>query len=129
MVDINIGAITESLNYKSDLDLGNVDSTGKTNATNWCIPDYANGVSKLPNTDYTAEFSGRLICCTISSYGGGGIDYITVNGQVVSCAVGDYAGYRSSLIADISKGDSFRITKNTAETGWVYTFYPFRGNI
>lgn len=49
MTDINVGAITESLNYKSDLDLGNTSPSTSTKQTiiGWGIPDLttATGVS------------------------------------------------------------------------------------
>lgn len=130
-IENTAGLNAELFNGKADIDLtnavSNASSAAKETIVGWNLPDYANGVSKLPNTDYTAEFSGRLICCTTSAYGGGGIDYITVQGQVVATSTNSYEGYRSSLMADISKGDSFRITKNSAGTGWTYTFYPMKG--
>jgi hypothetical protein len=47
MTDINVGALSEAINEKTDRDLGNITSEGKEVIVAQSIPDYSSPISDL----------------------------------------------------------------------------------
>lgn len=110
MTDINIGAITESLNYKSDLDLNNVDSTGKTSVAGWAMPSdrYTNLTLAASGSSYTAPADGWIYLAKQSSASN---QYIKIiNGTRCKTAIWSSAGSQDlQQTLPVGKGDSFQV--------------------
>lgn len=104
---------------KTNKDLSDVSQVGKTNAVGWGMPNYGAGVSKSPNTEYTADTNGYIYVR------GFGISTIVIDGQ--SFEVGG-RGYnyesRDTSIWPIQKGKKYR-TPNLSEQ--TVRFFPCIG--
>lgn len=74
MSDINIGAIAEALNNKSDRDLRNVDTSAGSNA----VIDHQEPTAENGYTGYMKYATGLLICWGQLSTGGSGDKLITL---------------------------------------------------
>lgn len=127
MADINIGAITESLNYKSDLDLGNVDSTGKSSTLSWIFPDYDNqqiltGYTTT-NTTFTVPEDGWL---RITLYGSNMMKMFYIDDKVENCFSNatNVVGYNPTMIL-IKKGSHTWRTSSLVSRVYAVTFIPF----
>lgn len=74
MADINIGAISEALNNKSDRDLRNIDAAAGADG----VIDYQEPTAENGYTGYMKYATGRLICWGQLSTGGSGNKLITL---------------------------------------------------
>lgn len=120
MADINIGAISEALNNKADLDFNNMDPSdlSKETIVGWGMPDYSAGVSvTLP---YTANNK-----CFVVGYASASNQAISfmINGEVVSTNGGTNATYYTRTGFYLNTGDVLSCTI-TGATGVVY---PLKG--
>ncbi len=124
--DINIGAITESLNNKADTDLVNTIDVASQNfkdmSIGWGIPDYENGV----------DISSGYICsvpCWVWVHGGhtGSNQYFYVNGVQVGHITDDIYGNGSyySLNDAFALCDTGDIVTATGYTSLVA--FPLKG--
>lgn len=123
-IQVDIDNIVADLNTKADINLTNINQTGKNNIMAWGMPDYANGVSKTSNTTYTAEVSGLLYL-----YSQGGdvsrvYNTLVIDGETFENRHDNsgYTGYYSNtLIMYVEKGSTYKPTCTTC------TFYPLKG--
>ena len=118
----DLNEIATHLNGKADVDLTNVNQSGKNNIMNICAPDYANKESKSVNTTYTADVDGYLICRVDGASIGAEI-YIN---EMLVATVPVYTSYYCVANAVVAKGDTYRL----AQTGGTYVygyFVPMKG--
>lgn len=128
--DINLGAITEALNDKADLDFNNADATGKNNTVYWGVPDYSQGINiglRLSNNKYTAPSTGIIVVDNMGQNQSGTFSYFVVNGVTTNLGVDSASGYTTggSHTFVVAKGDvcyfSASIPTNSVK------FYPLKG--
>lgn len=123
-IEVDIDEIATDLNGKADTDLSNITSYLSSNFFAKLMPDYDNGVSKTPITQYTAEKDGYLYL-----YSEGGdqswVDNVLVIDGVTFQNKHHNAGYTSFysniLFMPIKKGSVYTATCTTC------TFYPLKG--
>lgn len=118
--DINIGALSEALNNKADLDFNNVGDAGKENSIGWGMPDYSAGVGRVAGTTYTADRPGWIMWRADNVTRG----TLYVNGEIFGGAggiTGSWADY-NSIFAPVDVGDTYSCTGGDA-----FIFYPCKG--
>ena len=124
-VHLNINKIVTDLNNKVDVNLTNVNQTGRDNIMSWTMPDYANGVSKISNTQYTADRDGYLYL-----YSQGGDQSLVYNTLVIDGVTfenrhqnsGYTTFFSNTLFMPIHKGSVYTATCTTC------IFYPLKGS-
>lgn len=117
MADIDVGAITEALNDKADLDFNNVGAEGKKNSVSWVMPDYSAGVEvSLP---YTAN--NKCFVVAYASAQNKAASFF-INGEVVFTCGGTNATYYARNGFYLDTGDV--LSCDVTATG---TVYPCKG--
>lgn len=117
--DINVNAISEALNNKADLDLQNVNATGKASTVVWGMPDYSNASAVTfasASPFWTAPKDGFIYVWTTNSSGQAAI--FAINNQNVF--YDDRAAGAMGTTIPICKGDV--VTKKDYIT--QATFFP-----
>lgn len=117
--DINVNAISESLNNKSDLDLLSVNDTGKQQTIIWGMPDYGNASAVTfasASPFWTAPKDGFIYVWTSNSTGQAAI--FSINNYTVF--YDDRAAGAMGTTIPICKGDV--VTKKDYIT--TATFFP-----
>lgn len=128
--DINLGAITEALNDKADLDFNNTDATGKNNTVYWGVPDYSQGISiglRLSNNKYTAPSTGIIVVDNMGQNQSGTYSYFVVNGVTTNLGVDSASAYTTggTHTFAVAKGDICYFSTSIPVNS-VY-FYPLKG--
>ena len=140
IVDHQIASIAlELFNNKADLDLNNVNSTGKTNVINWGIPDYDSVISvpfttswDMTGQTYTAPKAGEFYLSNLSSHNTDTLELL-VNDNFV-CKTGDGSSTPSwkVLSCRVKAGDVIKVrAENSAAVhtavSVIAKFFPFIG--
>lgn len=126
IVDHQIASIAlELFNNKADIDLNNVNSTGKANITNWCMPDYSAGEAISDGFIATKDgvITGEL------SAANNGYCQVLVNNTVVQ-TIGSESSQRcrGPFYIGVSKGDVIGLVASSGATILNSKFFPFKGS-
>ena len=121
-IQVDIDEIATDLNGKADVDLTNVNQSGKNKAMSWCAPDYANKESKNVNTTYTASSDGYLIVRVDGASVG---SMIYINNELVSTS-GIYTSWYCVTNAVVSKGNTYSFGQSGGAFQYAY-FVPMKG--
>lgn len=132
---IDVNQIAGSLNYKMDLDVGNVPQSSKNTIVSWGMPDYSSAVSisdvsSITNTTNTNWFTATgdgFVVGTITRKNPG-TTFIAVNGVDVAFDGIDYSASNSGFFIPVSKNDVLSYRVNTG-TGSIVNckFIPLKG--
>lgn len=113
--DINIGALSEALNNKADVDFNNVADAGKENSVGWGMPDYS-GIVTI-TFPYTAVCDGEVRF----NLDGGSSSTTTVNGNTLPLMGNDNYN-EGPVVLRVSKGAVV-----TASNPINAFFIPYKG--
>ena len=128
--DINLGAITEALNGKIDLDAANTSNTGKSFMAGMAMPsntyeDLTLGAS--PST-YTAPANGWFACdidnCNFIQMATFEGSVSNPNARVISRADSNYSGSAIGTSVPVKKGDVMQMYYSSSGTvNWFRFIY------
>lgn len=131
------GLNAELFNNKADVDLSNVNSTGKANSVSWGMPDFSRAVStNLSGTDpisttsdtYTCPSDGWIYFYAQRSVSGNTL-YFYLNGISVHNFPAFVANY-ANMIYPVSAGDVIKMTTDSTGASWHIdwcNFVPCKG--
>lgn len=119
---------------KADVDLTNVNGTGKLNAISWNNVDYTAGISVTypygSDNAFTAPSDGIYVTALIT--GNSVVDTLYINGTASYFVFRNPDGYRDaySLTIPLSAGDVVYWDKSVSSGNvWSSGFYPYKGAI
>lgn len=134
-LDVPLGKVTISGGTITSIETFQFNQNGhnvNAQTIGYRFPDYANGVSRLINTTYTAEIDGWLLCeSKIQSYLSEGYVYCTINSipMTINSCGGDNADFSSNLAAiPVVKGDVYTFTTSGGSlNAFNAKFYSVKG--
>lgn len=112
-------------NNKASLDLANINANGKANIGKLGKPNYAAGVSKAWNTQYTAEQNGWIrAACTCGTQGRNHWWYLTIGSVQFKFynSQGDWDIDGDSILLPVAKGQTYKATEG--EDWKELSFFP-----
>ena len=134
------GIATEEFNGKADINLNNINSTGKTNVINWGIPDY-NSVISVPFTTtwnttgqtYTAPKAGKFYLSTLSNHNPDTLELFVNNVFVCKTGKGNTTADWRNLQCRVKAGDVITVRAESASathtaSNVIANFFPFIGS-
>lgn len=131
---IDVNELSNAIQEKMDLDMGNLSSSGKQQVVSWGMPDYNNGQSITQNTDYTLPKDGVVfMTATATSTGASTQVVLTVKDSQGNTlfTMGnrfqkDGAGASpSSILIPLQKG--MIVNGYGAGVLVIFNFYPMKG--
>lgn len=121
MPDINIGAITEALNDKVDLDAQNLNSTGKLTVGKMALPSdtYEDLTLQPSGNTYTMSHNGYLLADFYYS-NANGIVYVFNKNTYLGMQSTRGNGGRAIAHVPVKKGDVIQVDYDGSMTGVHY---------
>lgn len=132
--EVDVGAVTERLNEKLDLNLNNFNPSQsfKDMTVGWIMPDYSTFTTIAASTNFEAPSAGVISFApatnanTTASLDVGGSGYLSIAGKTLlqtTYVHGSDSGHPDGGLFPIDKGE---IAYHTMTYGTVY-FYPLKG--
>lgn len=125
---IDVGQITEDLNGKADIDLGNVSATGKSTSAGWAMPSTVSTSLTLgaSGTEYTAPANGYVVLAVTS-----GLSYFYLVNKTTGLASGvtqGGTGFTCRLFIPVQKDDKFEVDYQLTPDAYSFTFIYAEGS-
>ena len=131
--EVDMGAVTEQLNSKADVDLGNVTDEGKETAISWVMPDYENGIeitNIAANVFVQVEKDSFVVVFGSDPYAEDYYAYVSPDGGTTKYIVGrrtDDTGSNTQTISFPFFVPAGWYFSNGAENGGRAFIYPLIG--
>ena len=131
--EVDVGAVTEQMNSKADVDLGNVTDEGKETAISWVMPDYENGIeitNIAANVFVQVEKDSFVVVFGSDSYAEDYYAYVSPDGGTTKYIVGrrtDDTGSNTQTISFPFFVPAGWYFSNGAENGGSAFIYPLIG--
>ncbi|MFA7657990.1 MAG: hypothetical protein WCY19_00995 [Candidatus Gastranaerophilaceae bacterium] len=122
---VNSTQMSVALAAKSDTNLSNINSVGKSVVASLPMPDYSRGVSKSWNTSYTAECDGWLLV-VMAIYANTDTSHLLINNISVAELYDEKSYSQTSTLIPVNKGDIY-IASGGYNIWCGLKFYPAKG--
>ena len=125
-IEVDIDEVVTDLNGKADVDLTNVNSTGKTKVANWAMPSgtYDDLTLGASGTAYTAPANGYV---WLSKVAGSNNKYVQIYSKISVQAHSTASDSQLSCFLPVKKGDKFSVSYNASGTTSYFRFVYAQG--
>ena len=127
---IDVGQITETLNGKADLDLSNVNNTGKSTAAGWGMPSdtYVDLTLGASNSTYTAPANGWFMLEKLASGNSQELRFTNLSNGLAGYAISPTNNATLDASVQCKKGDVARLYYTAGGNLNVFRFVYAEGS-